>query len=99
VTEAHHPSDAARVILVGLDRTRGQKALRLSRLDADDRYARFKKRPMEPLGQRARLDPGELHVPKPLRQPLDERAGPTWNLPLPLYSAVAVDNADRRFHE
>jgi hypothetical protein len=28
---------------------------------------------------------------------MGERAGLTWDLPLPLYCAVAVDNADRRF--
>lgn len=64
VAETHHLGDAAGVVLVGLDRTRRQEALRLARLDTDDRYTRLTKPPMEPLRQRTRLDPGKLDWPR-----------------------------------
>lgn len=63
-------------VLIG----REDEALRVPRLDTHDRYARLAKPPMEPLRQRAGLDPGKLDQAGPLRQPLDERAGLACNL-------------------
>jgi hypothetical protein len=64
------------------------------RVSIHDRYARLAKPPMEPLRQRAGLDPGKLDEAGPLRQPLGERAGLACNLTLPMHRAVVVDNAD-----
>ena len=99
VAEAHPLGDAAGVVLVGLHRPRGQKALCLARLDTHDRYAFLAKPSMEPLRQWAGLDPDKLDDAGPLRQSFDQRAGLTRNLALPMDHSVVVNNAHRGFGE
>jgi hypothetical protein len=55
--------------------------------------------PMEPLGQRKASIPASSMVPNHSLQSLYERAGLARNLALPLYYAVAVDNANRDLGE
>src|SRR6266576_3589578 len=59
VSEAHHLSDAARIAAVGLIGTRGQEALCMPGLNADDLKPTLNQCAVKPFGKRTSFDSDE----------------------------------------